>query len=337
MNWHFPSCFVLLPEQPRRAAFYLAAEEWIAHHLPADNYLFTWQVSPTVVMGRNQIAHQEVDIDFCRQHGIDLIRRKSGGGAIFADNGNIMISLITPGGKVEPLFTEYAATVAGGLRSLGAHVEVHGRNDIILMGKGKVCGNAFYHLSSRNIVHGTLLYTTDYALMMGALKPLPDKLHPKGVQSVRARVGVLSEAVLNLPGEGGVLALKEELRRILTNRTLVLPPEAIQEIETLEQAYYDEGYLYGSSAKDEEVRGCRVDGCGRVELHFELKGSLIKSVRLAGDFFELSPAEPAFQNALVGLKFTPECLAEAIRKYHPETTIRNLSEKALLQELTKQP
>ena len=111
---HFPACYVAFPEgyEFRRAAFYLAAEEYVARTLPEGNYLFTWRLRPTVVMGRNQVAHQEIDLDFCRQHGIDIIRRKSGGGAIFADERNIMVSLITGAGPVESLFAEYSRCVS---------------------------------------------------------------------------------------------------------------------------------------------------------------------------------------------------------------------------------
>ena len=163
MEQHFPACFVELPSytEHRRAPFYLAAEEYIAQTLPVDNYLFSWQLGPTVVMGRNQVAHQEVDLDFCRREGIDVVRRKSGGGAIFADSRNIMWSLITGEGAVEPLFVEYAEKVARALNKLGADVELSGRNDIVLRDGGKICGNAFYHLPNRNIVHGTMLYDTN--------------------------------------------------------------------------------------------------------------------------------------------------------------------------------
>ena len=83
----FPACHVVFPASAdsRRATFYLAAEEYIAQKLPADNYLFSWQLSPTVVIGRNQVVHQAINLDFCQAEGIDVVRRKSGGGAIFAD------------------------------------------------------------------------------------------------------------------------------------------------------------------------------------------------------------------------------------------------------------
>jgi len=343
---HFPACYVEIPEQTmpdipqekrRRAPFYLAAEEWIANNLPEDNYLFTWQLGRTVVMGRNQVAHQEVNLDFCRQHRIDVIRRKSGGGAIYADEGNIMVSHITPSGPVETIFQEYALAEAEGLKNLGAMVEVHGRNDVILMGKGKVCGNAFYHLADRNIVHGTMLYDTNPDLMEGALHSNPQKLDAKGVQSIRARVGVLKDALnipLGLNDEKAVEWLKCQLREMLTNRSITLDENATKEIWTMEQSYYNEDFLYGSSARDEIVKQGRIEGCGTIGLHFRLKGSLIKEVRLTGDYFELSDAQHAFNDAFTGVTFTPSNLIEAIRKKHPEKSIRQLNEDGLIKLIT---
>ena len=332
---HFPACYVELPchEVAARAPFYLAAEEWIAGHLPADNYLFTWQLGRTVVMGRNQVAHQEVNLDFCRENHIDVIRRKSGGGAIFADEGNIMISFVTSQGKVEPIFMEYATTVSRSLNELGAHTEVHGRNDVILMGKGKVCGNAFYRLADRNIVHGTMLYDTNPQLMQGALHSNPQKLQAKGVSSIRARVGVL-KGNLNMPvglSEAEEVAwLRNQLRQKLTDRSIQLPLSAFSEIKQIEQGYYTEEFLLGSSARDEEVRKARIEGCGTLEIHFELKGSLIRKVCLTGDFFETSDAQKAFAETFEGTPFTRETLKEAIDRHHPERSIRNLNQEQLI-------
>ena len=336
MDKHFPACYIEFPKttEGRRAPFYLAAEEWVAKNLPEDNYLFTWQLGRTVVMGRNQVAHQEIDLDFCYENNIDVIRRKSGGGAIFADNGNIMISLITPNGKVEPIFQEYAETEAAGLRKLGVDVEVHGRNDIILTGKGKICGNAFYHMSDRNIVHGTLLYDSDPELMLGALHANPIKLKAKGVQSIRARVGYL-RGVLKTP-EGltpyqEVAWLRTQMRKILTNRSIAVDESVIKEIEDIERGYYEESFLYGSSSADEITCKAHIEGCGEIGIHFVLKGSIVKNIRLTGDFFEISDSQKAFSDTFCGVTFSNSNLLEAIEKCHPEHSIRNLSTDNLIE------
>ena len=409
---HFPACFVELPPQceGRRAPFYLATEEYIADTLPEGSYFFTWQIGRTVVMGRNQVAHQEVNLDFCHREGIDIIRRRSGGGAIFADEGNIMTSLITEGGAVEALFAEYAEAVAAALRQLGAPATVAGRNDIVLSGEWrvesgerngdkngvacqeeklsslhsplstlhqestlhqrKVCGNAFYHKQDRCIAHGTMLYDTNPQLMEGALHPDVTKLEQRGVKSVRSRVGVLKDY---LPFD--VATLRQELRHLLTDHTITLTDDDVREIERLEQRYYKEdfgeawngvsgewrvesgernGDKNGVACQEEKLSylhsplstlhqestlhqklSRRIEGCGMVELHFQLEVDLIREVQLRGDFFELGDAETAFRTAFVGQAFTPESLREAIHKHHPERTIRGLNEADITSILIK--
>lgn len=326
----FPACYVHLPDytEGRSATFYLAAEEYIARALPEDNYLFSWQLNPTVVMGRNQVAHAEIDLDFCRREGIDIVRRKSGGGAIFADQRNIMWSLITGEGAVEPLFADYAQTVAAALTALSVPACVSGRNDIVLSGGGKVCGNAFYHLTDRNIVHGTMLYDTNARLMQGALHPDTSKLESKGVKSVRSRVSLLKDF---LPF--GVDELRRRLVDLLCDRSIQLGDDDVKEIEEIEKPYHDSDYLFGSSAHSDAAFEGRIEGCGTLALHFHLRGSVVENVRLTGDFFELANAAEAFRSAFVGKAFTKDSLAESVKANQPQRSIRNLSETDLLKLL----
>lgn len=326
----FPTCYVDFPSgtDNRRAPFYLAAEEYIAQNLPKDNYLFSWQLSPTVVVGRNQVVHQEINLDFCRCENIDVIRRKSGGGAIFADRNNIMWSLVTESGAVEPLFQAYARQVATALDTLGAPSEVSGRNDIILKDGGKICGNAFYHQYDCNIVHGTMLYDTNPRLMQGALTPSENKLRAKGVKSVRSRVALLKDY---LPY--GVAELRKRLRPMLSNRSIALSDDDVKRIEEIEKGYYAPEYLYGHTTSDVERKG-RAEGCGSMAIHFKLRGTLIDEVFVAGDYFELSDARAAFNQALKGIPFTQHYIEEAVKKHHPEQSIRNLNAEKLMQILT---
>ena len=326
----FPACFVVFPPDTefRRAAFYLAAEEYLAQFLPEDDYVFTWCLHPTVVIGRNQVAHQEINLDFCKENNIDVIRRKSGGGAIYADEGNIMVSLVTRSGKVEPLFIQYATAEVKGLRALGAPVSLSGRNDIILEGKGKICGNAFYHLTNRNIVHGTMLYDTNMYYMLGALNPDIKKLESKGVQSRRRRVGFLKDSL-----SISVSELRKELRKMLTNRSVELTEKDIHIIEKLEQNYYSPDFLYGSPSKADIERSSHIEGCGTIEIKLHLKGSQIDKTELSGDFFELESATPAFNNALKGINFTYESVKEALERNNPEKCIRNLRKEDFLETL----
>lgn len=150
-------------------------EEWIARHLSPDDYFFIWRVKPTVICGRNQDIEKEVNLPYCRTHGIDVVRRRSGGGCVYADMNNWMFSFITPDEVVSTTFGRYTTLIAGMLRSLGFDASATGRNDIYIYNR-KVSGNAFYHMPGRSIVHGTMLYDIDVERMTNAITPLAPNL-----------------------------------------------------------------------------------------------------------------------------------------------------------------
>ena len=253
-----------------------------------------------------------------------MLFRSSGGGSIFADLGNIMVSVITGKGAVEPLFEEYAENVAACLCRLGAKVSVAGRNDIVLDAGGKICGNAFYHLKDRNIVHGTMLYDTNFRLMSGALTPDKAKLKSKGVTSVKSRIALLKDELQMQVGE-----VREALREQLTDRVLRLNEDDVQYIKAIEADYYDPSYLFGKSTRVDAVIQGRIPGCGTLALHFFLKGSRIERIEVKGDYFALGDVAEAFSDAFVGREYTPVTLVGAISEKHPETTIRGLNSESL--------
>ena len=191
------------------ATFYLAAEEFLAHMMHDEEFFFMWQVAPTVVVGRNQSVESEVDLDYCRRHDVDVCRRKSGGGAIYADQGNVMFSLVSPGMNVAEAFARYLSLIIPALRSLGLPAEASGRNDVLVGGR-KVSGTAFYQLGGHSVVHGTMLYDTDRTNMAACLTPGADKLRAKGVASVPSRIGLLKDHL-----SIGIAAFKRHVRRTL--------------------------------------------------------------------------------------------------------------------------
>jgi lipoic acid synthetase/lipoate-protein ligase A len=335
MNPRFPACLLQFPAgvTHRGAAFYLAAEEYVARHLPEDNYLFSWVLPPTIVMGRHQVASLEADLDFCRAEGIDIVRRKSGGGCIYADEGNIMFSLVTGAGAVEPIFADYATAMSQALTAAGIPACVSGRNDILLENGTKVCGNAFYHLGQHNIVHGTMLYDTNYRRMMGALTPSQKKLEThRGVSSVRSRVGLIKD-IRPL----GVPRLRQAIEQHLTNRIYTLTAADITAIEIAERPYHAPSYIYGDSSAATKRTETSIDtsqhieGCGSIALHFTVDNGIIRDVTLAGDFFSVIPSPAAvFNEAYAHLPATREALVVATRQHHPESAIRNLSADALI-------
>ena len=170
---------------------YLQKEQELVKSV-AEPMLFTWIVSPTVIYGRHQSAEVEVNEAYCREHGIAVVQRKSGGGCVYADEGNLMISFISPSTHSEQVFAQFLAMVAQALQAKGLPAVTTAHNDILVDGK-KVSGCACFTGPTGTIVHGTLLYDVNLEAMMQALTPGTGKLAKHGVASVRQRVANLRE------------------------------------------------------------------------------------------------------------------------------------------------
>ena len=154
--------------------------------------LFTWIVSPTVIYGRHQSAEVEVNEAYCREHDIAVVQRKSGGGCVYADEGNLMISFISPSTHSEQVFAQFLAMVAQALQTKGLPAVTTAHNDILVDGR-KVSGCACFTAPTGTIVHGTLLYDVNLEAMLAAITPTTAKLAKHGVASVRQRVANLRE------------------------------------------------------------------------------------------------------------------------------------------------
>ena len=226
---------IVLPEiKDRSLAFYLAMEEYVARQVEGESF-FVWRVNPTVIIGRNQDLEAEVNLDYCRKHGVEVVRRKSGGGCVYSDMGNIMISYISRRGDVSEVFERYLDALTGCLRSVGLDAYKSGRNDV-MVGDRKVSGNAFHMLPDRSIVHGTLLYSTDFDALETAIRPPLEKLERHGVASVRQRVTNLSDH-LDPSVIGSVEQLEDYIVRYFTDGTVLLTDEDVEDI--LREAEHD--------------------------------------------------------------------------------------------------
>ena len=154
--------------------------------------LFTWIVKPTVIYGRHQSAEVEVNEAYCASHGIEIVQRKSGGGCVYADEGNLMLSFISPSTHSEQVFAECLAFVRDALTAKGVPAVTTEHNDILVDGK-KVSGWACYTTPTGTIVHGTMLYDVNLDALQHAITPTKEKLNKHGVASVRQRVVNLKE------------------------------------------------------------------------------------------------------------------------------------------------
>ena len=232
--------YITLPETgvgDTHLSFYLAMEEYVARNIDEPDCFFMWRVEPTVIFGRNQVLQNEVNVPYCREHGIEIFRRKSGGGCVYADRDNVMLSYITRGDNVPFTFNRFMTMVIFVLQKLGIEAAGTTHNDVMIDGR-KVCGTAFYHLPGRCIVHSTMLYDTNMEHMLNAITPSVEKLQKNGVESVRQRITFLKDYV-NLSLED----VMTFIRQTLCEDELLLTEADVEGIRRIEQEYLDKEFI----------------------------------------------------------------------------------------------
>lgn len=296
---------VLPTNEERRLSFFLAMEEYVARCLDVGEAFFVWRVPASVIFGRNQLVHNEVNVGYCKDHGIGMYRRKSGGGCVYADMGNLMMSFIAESPSVQFTYHQYVMLVLGALKSLGIQAKATGRNDL-MVGEGKVSGSAFYHVNGKGIVHGTLLYDTDTDNMSACLTPDTRKMESKGVKSVRQRISLLKDHTS--------LSLDEIERGIVSHlckEQLLLKQEEVEKIEELEKTYLSEDFIWGSNPRCTIVRKRYINNVGLVEARMDVKGGRIRDIDLKGDYIVTGDVE-ALCARLKGVELTPEAVRDAL-------------------------
>lgn len=306
--------YIELPEEKtRRLSFYLAMEEYVACHTDGQDCFFMWQVEPSVIFGRNQLIENEVNIGYCHNHHIRAYRRKSGGGCVYADMGNVMFSYITSEEAVSFTFSRYLRMIVGMLREM--HVDAHasGRNDVMI-GDKKVSGNAFYRMArcgragrGRSIVHGTMLYDANMENMVGALTPPGEKLSSKGVTSVRQHVALLKDYT-----DMDIEQFKQFAKASLCQSKMMLSHADVTAIEQMERAYLSEEFIYGNNPKYTIVRKGRIEDVGCFEVRIELKNDEIRNMAMYGDYFIVGDVDSDIIHPLRGVRLERNALKAAL-------------------------
>ena len=304
--------------------FYLSVEEYVARELPAQDYFFIWQVEPTVIFGRNQLVDSEVDTCYCNENGIEFYRRKSGGGCVYADRSNLMLSYITPDTNVNFTFNRYMLMVGTALQRLGVDARTSGRNDILIDGK-KVSGNAFYHLPQRSIVHGTMLYDTNIEHMARATTPSDAKLKSKGVQSVRQHVTTLNRYI-----SLGIEEFKAYLRNELCDSSYLLTSVDIAVVKEIEKEYYRPEFIYGNNPAFSLIKDARIEGVGEFRVSIDVKNNVVREVNLAGDFFLVGDVDSMLLSHLKGVSYERDAIENALAAVDCGAVIMNLKKEQLI-------
>ena len=314
--------YLKLPENSvRKLTFYLALEEYAAQLLKSDECIeelfFTWRVRPTVIFGRNQLIDSEVNIAYCKAHGIEYYRRKSGGGCVYADMDNLMFSYITRSDDVTLTFAHYTHAIVEMLKGLGLDASDNSRNDIMVEGK-KVSGNAFYHLPGISIVHGTMLYDTNMENMLKAITPSSAKLDSKGVKSVQSHITTLNQHL--------TMSIEEfwnYVEKTMCDGTIMLNDDDVAAIERIEESYLTPEFILGNNPRCNMERSGRIEGVGEFKVTLELNRNIIRDVNIAGDFFLLGDLD-SIVSRLKGCRFVTTEIEKVLNDLDVSKVIMNL-------------
>ena len=312
-------------------AFNLAAEQYVFDCLPKDrSYFMLWQNENAVIIGKYQNTLAEINGPYVEAHKIKVVRRLSGGGAVYHDLGNLNYTYITDAGELEALnMRVFCEPIVRALAEFGVTAEINGRNDMTIDGK-KFSGNAQYLRHGRVMHHGTLLYNSDLSAVSKALQVDPEKIRAKGIESVRSRVTNIRRYMKeDVPLFVFREMLLEFIRRETESEDYEFSEEDVHEIERIRRERYDTWeWNYGKSPECTILKSGRVEGCGTIEVFITTDRGLITGIAFYGDFFSTKDPEELAQY-FIGKKpdtegFTQALEGIAIEQYFTGLTIEEL-------------
>lgn len=308
--------------------FNLSAEEYFLCEKDEDFFLL-WQNEPCIVIGRNQNAADEINGDYVRTRSLPVVRRITGGGAVYHDTGNLNFSFIING---EADRVELCRPVIDVLRSIGVVAEISGRNDILVGGK-KISGTAMCSRGGRSLFHGTLLISTDLEALSEALRADGEKLAGHGVKSVRSRVANISEFTekpLCAENVGAILA------RYMTERggeIYELGESDIEAIEKLRDSKYSTDEWNCGAERLQKSERSRLS-CGTVYIKKKAACGRIEDIRIFGDFMNIGDISK-LEARLRGAEFRREEIISALEEARVEKYIPNLTADELADIIMK--
>ena len=312
-------------------AFNLAVEEYVFDYLPRDRmYVMLWQNDNAIIIGKNQNTLAEINEAYVKEQGIRVVRRLSGGGAVYHDMGNLNFTVIADAQGENLDFGRFCALVVKTLQRLGVKAEINGRNDMTIDGK-KFSGNAQYLRQGRVMHHGTILFDSNASVLANALKVDEAKIQAKGVKSVRSRVTNVRPCLpvdMTLP----------QFRQVLLDTILedepgeeyILTDKDLEVVEKLKKDRYDTWeWNYGHSPECTLHKKARVEGCGTVEAFITLREGKISQIVFKGDFFGVSDPEQ-LANLLIGCRPDRASLEERLSQTEVSRYFMGLTAPQLL-------
>lgn len=316
-------------------AYNLAFEQYVLEHRRDATYLMLWQNDNTIVIGQNQNAEAEINQAFVKEHGIHVVRRMTGGGAVYHDLGNLNYSFITDSGDASKLTMQrFTDPIVKALRELGLDAQASGRNDIVVSGK-KVSGTAQRLTKGRILHHGTLLFDSNPSMVQGALNVDPEKFRAKRAKSVKARIGNVRDFLKEIGKDMTLSEFWDYLKETLSGNgfeTDSLSEEELAEVRNLaETKYRSWDWVYGRSP-EYDVHSKRWWDAGMLEVYISVKKEHIENIKFYGDFLAVMPLSEVSE-ALKGCLYQKEEVRRVISEFPLKEMFGGISEDEILETM----
>lgn len=291
------------------AAINLAIEEYVLKHLPMDDsYLLFYINSPSIIIGKHQNTIEEINQEYVSEHDIKVVRRLSGGGAVYHDLGNLNFSFLTrDDGESFHNFLKFTQPIIDYLKSMGVNAELSGRNDL-QVGEQKISGNAQFATKGRMFSHGTLMFHSDLDEVHNSLKANPEKFKSKSTKSVRSRVANIKDL---LPPDQADMTI-EQFRSGLLRSIFGMEPSEVPQYKLTDEdwrkiheisaeRYQNWDWNYGKSPKSNVKHAVKFPG-GIVDIRMDIKDARIEDIKIYGDFFGVGDVADV-EDALRGKRY----------------------------------
>lgn len=305
----------------------IALEAYAFRELRDEDELFIlWINEPTIVIGKHQNAIEEINKAYTDEHGIHVVRRLSGGGAVYHDLNNLNYTIISNKAEEGAFdFKTFSQPVIESLADLGVTATFTGRNDLEIDGK-KFCGNAQAYYKGRMMHHGCLLFDVDMTVLGNALQVSKDKIESKGVKSVRARVtNILDE----LPEKMTVEAFSEQLLNKIKEQypdmtEYVLSEADLENIQNLaDNQFATWDWTYGKSPDYTIKRSVRYPA-GKLTSYVKVEKSVITGLKIYGDFFGIKDVSD-IEEELIGLRYEYQDILDKLQTIETTQYFTNIT------------
>ena len=311
----------------------LAAEEYLFKHLNEPVFRL-WQNENAVIVGHHQNALAEINIDYVSQNGIKVVRRLTGGGAVFHDLGNVNFTFIDnriDNEDTSSMFARFTKPIIEALEGLGVKAYLEGRNDLLIDGR-KFSGNAVAVYKNRVLQHGTLLFSSSMADLSQALASRPEKFTGKSVQSNRSRVTNISEHLAQpMSVESFIDYMDNYIRnsRAMDYKLYSYSSKDLCEISKLKaEKYSKEWWNFGQSPKYQFSKVEKFNG-GLLEVYLNVEKGVISEIKIFGDYF-FTKETAEIENLLVGTMHNYESVKSALLDIEISDYFSNISKEEFI-------